>query len=189
MDFEGKANRLLVSTALNTREVLKSVKNSLTPADAGLKIKQIEAAGETEVSTERVFMEPKIAHTLEKLPEARPMITYFVDAIERKNPGWKRDTEGGEEGKQPNEPSSESSVSIPYSFVSSLAGDQLAENEIILTRWAASDLGVEPGDSIRLKYLEIGPLRQLIHREARFILKEVVPMDRIWVDSTRMPVI
>jgi putative ABC transport system permease protein len=56
------------------------------------------------------------------------------------------------------------SLSIPYSFVSSLEGAQLADNEIILTQWAADDLNAKPGDTISLKYLEIGPLRQLIDR-------------------------
>ena len=79
------------------------------------------------------------------------------------------------------------SPSIPYSFVSSLEGSQLADNEILLTQWAADDLNANLGDSIKLKYLEIGPLRQLIDREDDFILKEIVPMSEIWADSTRMP--
>jgi putative ABC transport system permease protein len=283
MEFEGRANRLLVSTALHTEEVLQSVKNCLTPADAGLKIKSIEAAGEVEISTERIFMEPKVAQTLEMLPDAGPLITYFVNAIEKEDGRGKTEvgrpkTEGGrqemvdgrqemedgslkkEEGRRKTEVGKEKTedgggkakhgrpynknaagesenlimitdngkrksegqqkesgegsikpeatrlrsddidgrphsqpqphphpLSIPYSFVSSLEGDRLADNEIILTRWAADDLGAEPGDSIRLKYLEIGPLRQLIHKEADFILKEIVPMTGIWADSTRMP--
>jgi putative ABC transport system permease protein len=43
MEFEGKANHLLVSTQLDTETVKSSVKNSLTPADAGLNMKFIEA--------------------------------------------------------------------------------------------------------------------------------------------------
>jgi putative ABC transport system permease protein len=86
MEFEGKANHILVSTNLGTEEVKKSVENCLTPADAGLKMKHIEATGELEISTERVFMEPKVAQILEQLPGAKPMITYFVNGIER---SWK----------------------------------------------------------------------------------------------------
>ncbi|SHF69231.1 MacB-like core domain-containing protein [Mariniphaga anaerophila] len=168
MEFEGKANHLLVATHLGTNAVLKSVKNCLTPADAGLKIRTIEATGELEISTERVFMEPKVAETLGKLPAAKPLITYFVNGIVR------ADSVAG-------------TPQIPYSFVSSLGDKQLADNEIILTKWAADDLGVSPGDSIKLKYFEIGPLRKLINCEAGFILKEIVPMNEIWADSTRMP--
>lgn len=219
MEFQGKANHILVSTDLGAEDVRISVENSLTPADAGLKMKYIAATGELEISTERVFMEPKVAQILEQLPAAKPMITYFVNGIERsrksevgsqkaesgrqnflaplspltkKNKSRVLGTEGvkqteagiskSEESDNPNQ-----SLSIPYSFVSSLEGSQLADNEILLTQWAADDLNANLGDSIKLKYLEIGPLRQLIDREDDFILKEIVPMSEIWADSTRMP--
>lgn len=219
MEFQGKANHILVSTDLGAEDVRISVENSLTPADAGLKMKYIAATGELEISTERVFMEPKVAQILEQLPAAKPMITYFVNGIERSrksevgsqkaesgrqnflaplSPLTKGDesrvlgTEGVKQTEAGISKSEESdnhnqSPSIPYSFVSSLEGSQLADNEILLTQWAADDLNANLGDSIKLKYLEIGPLRQLIDREDDFILKEIVPMSEIWADSTRMP--
>lgn len=201
MEFEGKANHILVTSNLDTEEVRKSVENCLTPADAGLKMKYIAATGELEISTERVFMEPKVAQMLEQLPGAKPMITYFVNGIERSvktEDGSQKSEDSGNLHKSPLIPINlhqspsistnlHQSFSIPYSFVSSLEGIQLADNEIILTQWAADDLNAKLGDSIRLKYLEIGPLRQLIDREADFILKEIVPMSAQWADSTRMP--
>jgi ABC-type antimicrobial peptide transport system permease subunit len=194
MEFEGKANHILVSTDLGAEDVRKSVENCLTPADAGLKMKTIEATGELEISTERVFMEPKVAQILEQLPAAKPMITYFVNGIE-KEVGSRKPEVGSwksEDSDNHNESPSISTnppqfSSIPYSFVSSLEGDHLADNEIILTQWAAGDLGAQIDDSIKLKYLEIGPLRQLIDREADFVVKEIVPMNNVWADSTRMP--
>ncbi len=167
MDFSGKANHLLIATGKEMEAVKEVVDNCLTPADAGLSLQQIETTGEMEISTERVFMEPKISGMLQRLPGARPMITYFVDKIELKEENAEKE--------------------IPYSFVSSLSGDRLKENEIIITQWAAEDIGAVPGDTIQLHYKEIGPLRQLVDRQAGFILKEIVPMDKTWADSTRMP--
>lgn len=178
MEFEGKSNHLLISTSLKLEEVQKAVAASLIPADAGLKMKHIEATGELEISTERVFMEPRVAQTLEQLIDANPIITYFVNAIALNETGNALG-DGRENGEQEKE--------IPYSFVSTLGNDQLTDNEIILTQWAADDLDVKRGDRIKIKYLEIGPLRQLIDREAEFFLKDIVPMNRIWADSTRMP--
>jgi len=63
----------------------------------------------------------------------------------------------------------------------------LADNEIILNKWAADDLNVSVGDSVRLKYFEIGPLRELLNKEAVFVLKEIVSMNQQWADSTLMP--
>ena len=42
MEFEGKANQILISTEAETLEVSESVKNCLTPADAGLQLKKIK---------------------------------------------------------------------------------------------------------------------------------------------------
>ena len=193
MEFEGKANQILISTSLETEKVAETVKNCLTPNDAGLQLKKIETTNETEISTERVFLEDKIAETLQKLEGAEPMLTYFVNEIKASpNP-----SKGGEkppltppvEGNRKLETlnSEPGTKSIPYSFVSSLPNTSLAINEIILSRWAADDLKAIPGDKIVLKYLEIGPLRQLIDKETEFIVKEVIPMDSKWSDATRAP--
>ncbi len=170
MDFKGKANQILIVTELETNDVLQSAKDCLTPEDAGLKLKNIEATDEVEVSTERVFMENKVAETLQKLPSAQPMLTYFVNDISLLA------TRNSEPGTK----------SIPYSFVSTLDGG-LDENEIILNQWAADDLGVQPGDSIQLTYWQIGPLRKLIEKKTNFSLSKIVPMVPGWADSTRMP--
>ena len=82
MEFEGKANQLLISTELKNDEIVAVVKNCLTPADAGLQIENIEKSGETQISTERVFLDEKIAEVLQKLPGATPILTYFVNNIE-----------------------------------------------------------------------------------------------------------
>ncbi len=168
MEFEGKANQLLISTELNAVDVQKSVKNCLTPADAGLVLKKIEATNEFEISTERVFLEDKVSETLKMLPDADLILTYFVNGIEKLEDKVQSST-------------------IPYSFVSSLEDRYLSENEIILNSWAADDLNAKVGDKIQLNYLEIGPLRKLIEKESEFILKEIIPMDSEWNDATRVP--
>ncbi len=169
MEFQGKANQILISTNKGTPEVLQSVKNCLKPADAGLLLNNIEATDEVEISTERVFLEDKVAETLEKLPSAQPMLTYFVNAISLREAR-----------------SSKLEAEIPYSFVSTLVSG-LAKNEIIINQWAADDLAAKIGDSIQLNYWQIGPLRKLVEKRSDFILKDIVPMSPGWADETRMP--
>ena len=77
MEFEGKANQILISTNLSTDEVLQSVKNCLTPEDAGLQIKNIEATDEVEISTERVFLEDKVAEITTKTPQRSTHVNLF----------------------------------------------------------------------------------------------------------------
>ena len=169
MEFEGKANKLLISTTLETGQVARSVKNCLTPEDAGLSLKTIETTNEVEVSTERVFLEDKVTEALKKLPNASLILTYFVNKIE---PGIESESQDS---------------GIPYSFVSSVSDTILAPGEIMLNQWAADDLGAKTGDSIILKYFEIGPLRKLIQKESKFTLKEIIPMNSKLADPTRVP--
>ena len=205
MEFTGKANQLLISTELKNDEIVAVVKNCLTPADAGLQIENIEKSGETQISTERVFLDEKIAEALQKMPGANPIMTYFVNEIEKKGEGRGRGI--GEDKERSNEAAVGSrqsstnnlnqsppistnlnqSLSIPYSFVSTISNSDLAENEIVLNSWAADDLQVKPGDSLRLKYFEIGPLRQLIINESDFVLKEIIAMDNPLSDPTLVP--
>ncbi|MDB4583539.1 FtsX-like permease family protein [Draconibacterium sp.] len=168
MEFEGKSNQLLISTELETRLVAQSVKNCLTPADAGLSLKKIEATNEIEISTERVFLENKISETLKKLPDAELILTYFVNGIAKTS-----------------KPEAQSPT-IPYSFVSSLS-NSLASDEIMINQWAADDLGAKVGDKITLGYFEIGPLRKLVSQESEFIVKEIISMDSELADSSRVP--
>lgn len=184
MEFEGKANQMLVSTEISTEAVLQSVKNCLTPEDAGLQVKKIEATDEVEVSTERVFMEDKVAETLQKLPSAQPMLTYFVNEISKLQTTSHKPRAISEKLAARN--SQLTAKSIPYSFVSTLT-EALGKNEIILNQWAADDLGIRVGDSIQMKYWQIGPLRQLIENVSDFVVTEIVPMSPGWADETRMP--
>ena len=188
MEFEGKANQILISTQIETEKVAESVKNSLTPTDAGLQLQKIEATNEIEISTERVFLEDKISETLKELPGAKPILTYFVNGIEKSEVGSRKSepaTLTSKTGTLNSEP--ETLNSIPYSFVSSIPNNQLAENEIALNHWAADDLQAKIGDSISLKYFEIGPLRQLVNKETSFVLREIIPMNSEWADPTRVP--
>jgi ABC-type antimicrobial peptide transport system permease subunit len=194
MEFEGKANQILVSTQLESSAVLQPVKNCLTPEDAGLQINKIEATNEIEISTERVFIEEKISETLKELPGADLILTYFVNEIR----AYPNPSERGGSGTSSLKPvslnpkletlnSELETKSIPYSFVSSIPNNQLAENEIALNGWAADDLQAKIGDNITLKYFEIGPLRQLVNKETTFILKRIIPMNSEWADPSRVP--
>jgi putative ABC transport system permease protein len=92
MEFEGKANQILISTIIETEKVAETVKKCLTPTDAGLQLKKIEATNEIEISTERVFLEDKISSTLNQLPDAELILTYFVNAMRRKaKVKWRRE--------------------------------------------------------------------------------------------------
>ena len=187
MGFERKANQILVVGQLQNNDILQTVNSCLTPKDAGLQLKNIERTGEVEVSTERVFMEDKVAVTLQKLPGAEPVLTYFVNEISEETTSHELQASGVTDNQSRSiSINLHQSRSIPYSFVSTIDSG-LSGNEIVLNRWAASDLKASVGDSIQMKYFEIGPLRQLRVKEAGFVLKEIIPMSSPLCDPGRVP--
>jgi ABC-type lipoprotein release transport system permease subunit len=184
MDLEDKANVILISHdgTLQTTEITASLRKTWRPADAGLKIREIESLGEVELYADRVFMEPAIIKAfLDPDKDQHTVLTYFVNSIAA---GTKQ---------------------TPYSFVSTLSegqnvgisqgGDstvgtedfQPGEDGIIVNEWLASDLGLIPGDSVRLEYFVPGPLRKLEEHSVRLKVERVVPMEGLFGDMNLMP--
>ncbi|GAP70827.1 protein containing MacB-like periplasmic core domain [Bacteroidales bacterium 6E] len=164
MEFEGKANRLLISAEkASVTEIQEALRHVLKPADGGLALRDIPLTGEKEISTERVFMEESLVKVYDGLSGSRKILTYFVNSLQLKG----RET--------------------PYSFVSAVPGLDAGNDEVILNRWCANDLDAKVGDTIRMVYFEIGPLRQLEEKEVSLRVREIVEMEGPWADGDLMP--
>lgn len=164
MEFEERANRILIAAPdARIEDLMAALGEKLDPADGGLSLRVVEATGETEMITERVFLENGVTSAFLQLPDARPIITYFVNGLKS------------------------ASSETPYSFVAAMPGLDLAPNEIILNEWTASDMEVDKGDTITMTYFEIGPLRQLEERSVDLLVKGIVPIRGFWADGDLMP--
>ena len=164
MKFTGKANCLLISAPkLDNQQISVLLNSCFTTEDAGLKVKEIPLLKETQITSERVFIEDQIAEALKPMKESKAILTYFANSLEHN-------------GK-----------STPYSFISTIDDNKLKDNDIVINKWVASDLSVKPGDSLGVKYFEIGPLRQLVEKQAKFIVKKVVPIEGEYADKDLMP--
>ena len=164
MKFSGKANNLLISgSMISVPQLEKSLAECLSPEDAGLIVKDIPFTKEKEIISERVFIDNTLMKAFQPFNKSYKVLTYFVNGIQYKD------------------------KTTPYSFVTALGNGGLKDNEIIINRWLASDLGAKRGDSLGLKYYEIGPLRQLVEKESYFTVKEVVPMEGKYADRDLMP--
>jgi ABC-type lipoprotein release transport system permease subunit len=184
MDLEDKANVILISHdgLLQKNEIASSLRKTWRPADAGLKIREIKSLEAIELYADRVFMEPAIIEAFH-IPgkEQHPVLTYFVNSI----------TAGTKQ--------------TPYSFISTLSADQNTgilqrgspatgqgnkspgEGGILVNDWLASDLGLIPGDTVRLEYFVPGPLRRLEEHTVSLIVEGVVPMKGLFADMNLMP--
>ncbi len=164
MKFDGKANHLLISaTSLNNQQISSLLDECFTSEDAGLKVKNIPLTHEMEITSERVFIDDRIIKAFEPFRESHPLLTYFANSL-------------AFNGK-----------TTPYSFISTIDDTNLRDNDIIINDWVASDLNVKQGDSLTIKYYEIGPLRQLVEKGTSFIVKAVVPIEGKYADKDLMP--
>ena len=163
MELSNRANRLLVAGDITTEQLGKALGESLQPEDVGLAFRHIAPTDEIEIYTERIFMEDQISAKFISLPESRPLLTYFVNAITK-------------EGK-----------SVPYSFAASLPQENLTGDEIAVNSWVEEDLGLTEGDSVSITWFEIGPLRELVERGRKVVVKKIVPMTGVFGDTTLTP--
>ncbi len=168
METEGKSNTILFASAgtINEEKIVKSVRKNWDLEDASLKIRTLSKTDELEVFSERVFIESAVIDAFNNdLANKRLVLTYFVNTFRKNN------------------------QETPYSFVSTVYGESLREDEIIVNKWLADDLSLQTGDTVELKYFVVGPLRQLDEKSSFFRVKEIVPLSDKYQDPTLMPFI
>ena len=166
MELENRSNLMLIKsdTEIKTSESLNAISKNWNTEDASLNLEKLEVRNEIEISSERVFIDAQIADLIKETEGFKyPVVTYFVNGI------------------------STNSASTPYSFVSTLPEEMLTENEVIINKWLADDLNVEEGDSLKMKYFIVGPLRELKEEESVFIIKSIVEMEGRFADRNLMP--
>ncbi len=166
MKIKGKANRLLISAPNSDNQQIKELLDvCFTPEDAGLKTKAFPLTHEMEITSERVFIDDQIVNAFKPFQNSHLILTYFANSLEFNG------------------------ASTPYSFISTTEDNTLKNNDIIINSWVASDLKAKVGDSLTVKYYEIGPLRQLVEKGTKFIIKEIVPIEGKYADKDLMPLL
>ncbi len=165
MQIGNYANLMLFAgNQVNSHEVLAELSANWKLEDAGLTDRKVSGKGITEIISNRVFIDPVLAEALKKaFPEGQLVTTYFVNRIQTGN------------------------ATTPYSFVSTLPGDQIDTSEIIINNWLANDLEIGIGDSIIISYYVIGPLRSLEERSHTFKVSGVVAIEGEVGDRFLMP--
>jgi putative ABC transport system permease protein len=166
MAFPQRANVMLLDAGdrWDAGEIMEVVSERFTAADAGLKIGWLEGPGQWQVTSDRVFIDQVLSRSLwEATGTGEGIVTYFVNRLES------------------------AGRVTPYSFVSTLPDDWLRPGEIIIGEWLAGDLMADRGDTVRMTYFEVGPLRELTEGSASFAVRAVVPMKGRFGDRALMP--
>ena len=194
---ETKVNAIFTSAAstnssnLTTADIPPALQNKLQQAlkleDLGLKLRHVSSdsiggVGYLSLESTQFMLKPDIievaqAVAIERRTLSLPILTYLANTI------------------------AANGRTIPYSTITGLntqrafslelidgsAAPPLADDEILLNEWAATDLGAEVGDEINVSYYIVGPREKLLTRGAQFRLKGVVAIKGLAADRGLTP--
>ncbi len=168
MDLSEKANKILFHSTLdNEQNIREAIRKHFTLEDRALNVISVMDSSLFEITSERIFLDSAITKKVNEIvPQAKEILTYMINSFEV-------------HGKE-----------TPYSFLSAgpfLNPDSGLNYEVIINSWMAADLNASIGDSMKISYFIIGPLRQLLEESHWFIITDIVKMEGIYNDRTLMP--
>ncbi len=169
-----KANRFMIAfgEGQDSRPALSEVEEALAdvafPGGQSLRFRTVKATGDTEIISDRIFIDEFIVSELTAaIPDAHPIITYLANNIV---------SESG---------------ATPYSFIAAVPDNNVpmltSPYDIAVNSWLASDLGCKPGDTLMVTYYVTGNDNRLYEDTARFRVAQIVPLSGVWRDSMLMP--
>jgi putative ABC transport system permease protein len=170
LGVERRANLLLVGgkSPVSTQDATRALWSHWQLTDSSLQLAAVPNKQQVELRTDRVFLDPPVGDSAIKvLPGAKGVLTYFVNEL---RVGLR---------------------ATPYSTVAAVDMDPvpagMADDEIVINQWLADDLQAKPGDTVRLSYWTVGPMRKLIPMTADFRIRSVVPLVGPALDPALMP--
>lgn len=173
-DREGHCNLAIFggSDSLNASRVKASADSVWGLDDAALELRELEGSDEWELHSSRVFLGDATVVAAGKATgeKVQGVLTYLMNALV------------SDQG------------STPYSMVAAvdpgrvgLIPEGMHDDQIVVTRWLADDLGVGVGDSVTLKYFISGKGRTLQEQGETFSVAKILPMDHPEVVPGWMP--
>lgn len=183
---EGQVNTLLLPTTtqpLPTADMERRLAQVMELRDLGIDIRAAEH--HLRIESRELVIRPEIVDAISSLAERHdatswPVLTYLANTIETDRASLPYSTV--------------SAVSLPppsqlegFQFQHSAASQTVASEEILLNSWAAADLGVGPGDEIRLSYFVIGADDELSTDSHTFAVANVVEQAGLAADPTLTP--
>jgi len=173
LDLKDRANLLVAGeSAKDPRDWLRS---AWTLEDLGLQFNQPDSGKVVQLQSDRVYLEtPVSGPALALRPDSVGVLYYLVNSIS---------VEGGK--------------STPYSFVTALAPTAdaalgpvppgMKEDEILINRWLADQLGVGEGGRLQLAYSELTPSNEYVEKRRAFRVRGVVAMEALAEEKNLVP--
>lgn len=169
MELVDKANKILLHSfkEKDRERILNAIQKHWSVEDLALDVNRDSVNSYLEMTSERVFIDSSTVAGVKKVSaNASEILTYMINSMQAKD------------------------RATPYSFASAgafLPEKAKSDKSILINRWLADDLNAVEGDSIRLSYFIIGPLRQLEESSDWFVVDGIVEMEGIFGDPSLMP--
>lgn len=155
-ELEGKANLLLAQ-----KEPIQ-FKGLLTPADVGLRFRQVGDV--VQLESERIYLGAEASRAAMSVDGAEGSLTYLVNSIGK-----------GARG-------------TPYSFVvAGGQGRQEAGGTIKINQWLADELDATVGDEVVMNYFELLPSNEFVEKARTFVVGQVVEMESLAAERELAP--
>ncbi len=168
-----QANMLLVAGSpkddITVEKADDAVRKCWRLADAGLELRELKHRGTLEIRSGRIFIdEPLGEAALGAVDGAVGVLTYFVNDLRLVD------------------------RTTPYSMVTAMGANSLIpvnmqDDEILISRWLAEDLGAGVGDIVELTYFVLGPMRKLVEQKSSFRVRGILAMEDPVMDRELMP--
>jgi len=173
LELPHKANLLVAGeTRVDPQEWLRS---AWTFEDLGLVLRSPEGRGVVQLQSERIYLDPAVSVPARGLqPDTAGVLYYLIDAL-----------------------TSEQGKSTPYSFVTAVSPSAdpklgpvpvgMKDDEILINRWVADQLGVKGGDPLTLGYSELTAAGTYVPKKRTFRIRGVLEMAALAGEKDLVP--
>ncbi len=189
LERAGRANVLLAAgeagqARLETEAIQSALARAFALEDAELHWREDEERAFVELASRRVLLDGPVVRAIERLGEpALGIFTYFVNSIEA---GGRATPYSTVTAVGPLADGAELAQTPALDFAAIVPPD-LASEEIVLTDWLATDLGVSAGEQVELVYFAPQSERRLEERRTAFRVRSIVPLEPPASDPSLMP--
>jgi hypothetical protein len=163
VEMEDRINLILAGDGSSTEEIEEALSAEWHSEDIGLKIRDHES-GIIQLESDRIFLSKETARAGTALPNAQGALTYLVTTM----------TYGDK--------------LTPYFFaVAGPVPSDLQDDEMVINRWTADELGVGVGGVITLDYAVLQPSNEFTDESRKFTVHSIREMSDLNTERELMP--
>ena len=163
VEMEERVNLILAGDGVSKDDLNTALTKQWRSEDIGLKIRSHES-GTIQLESDRIFLSEETARAGTALSGAQGVLTYLVTSM------------------------SYGDKLTPYFFaVAGSVPSDLTDDEIVINRWTADELGVDVGGVVTLDYAVLQPSNEFTEAARKFTVHSIREMTDLKAERELMP--